>query len=215
LNQTPPDKLEAALAPLLDIDAALKFLALENVLINNDGYWVRASDYDLYLDPKGRFHLVPYDANETFTLPGGPGFRGGRRGPGSPSGNPPGDEGRPRINGVELDPLHAAKDASKPLLSKLLAVPALRARYLGYVHEIASTWLDWKKLGPLAQRYHSLIAAEVKADTRKLGSTEDFTRSLTEDLTGGRGPGGRISLKNFADQRRAFLLKQPVGTKAE
>jgi len=215
LNQTAPDKLEAALAPLLDIDATLKFLALENVLINNDGYWVRASDYDLYLDEKGRFHLVPYDSNETFSLPGGPGFRGGRRGPVGPDGSPPGDAGRPRINGVELDPLHAANDASKPLLSKLLAVPSLRARYLAYVREIAATWLDWNKLGPLAQRYHSLIDPEVKADTRKLTSTEDFNRSLIEDLTGGRGPGGRISLKNFANQRRAFLLNQPVGTKAQ
>jgi hypothetical protein len=215
LNQTAPDKLEAALAPLLDIDGALKFLALENVCINDDGYWVRASDYDLFLDEKGRFHVVPYDANETFSLPGGPGFRGGRRGPGGPGGSPAGDGGRPRINGVELDPLHAANDATKPLLSKLLAVPALRARYLGYVREMAATWLDWNKLGPLAQRYHALIAAEVKADTRKLVSTEDFARSLTEDPTGGRGPGGRISLKNFADQRRAFLLKQPVGAKAE
>jgi hypothetical protein len=215
LSQTEPDKLEAALAPLLDIEGALKFLALENVFTNNDGYWVRASDYDLFLDPKGRFHLVPYDANETFSLPGGPGFRGTRRGPGSPIGSPAGDAGRPRINGVELDPLYSVNDSSKPLLSKLLAVPALRARYLGYVREMAGTWLDWNKLGPLAQRYHSLVAADVKADTRKLVTTEDFDRSLTEDMTGGRGPGGRISLKNFADQRRAFLLRQPFGTKVD
>ena len=216
LNQTPPDKLEAALAPLLDIDGALKFLALENVFINNDGYWVRASDYDLFLDSKGRFHLVPYDANETFSLPGGPGFRGVRRGPGSFIESQAVDPGRPpRTRGVELDPLQAINDAGKPLLSKLLAVPALRARYLGYVREMASTWLDWNKLGPLAERYHALIAPEVKADTRNLVSTEDFNRSLTEDLTAGRGPGGRISLKNFADQRRVFLLKQPTGTQRE
>ncbi len=31
LNQTPPDQLAAALAPLLDVDHALAFLALENV----------------------------------------------------------------------------------------------------------------------------------------------------------------------------------------
>ncbi len=66
LNQTPPDKLEAALAPMLDIDGALKFLALETVLVNNDGYWVRASDYSIYLDPAGKFHIIPHDANETF-----------------------------------------------------------------------------------------------------------------------------------------------------
>ena len=50
--------------------------------------------------------------------------------------------GGQRINGVELDPLLAANDVNKPLISKLLAVPALRARYLGYVRDIAEKWLD-------------------------------------------------------------------------
>ncbi len=44
LNETPANKLVTALAPLPDIDGALKFLALENALINNNGYWIRASD---------------------------------------------------------------------------------------------------------------------------------------------------------------------------
>src|SRR5688572_29730485 len=44
LNTTPPDKLEAALARILDIDGALRFLALDVTLSNNDGYWTRASD---------------------------------------------------------------------------------------------------------------------------------------------------------------------------
>ncbi len=115
------------------------------------------------------------------------------------------------INGVELDPLRAANDPDKPLISKLLAVPALGARYLGYVRDIAEKWLDWNKLGPIAERYHSLIAEDVKADTRKLESTEDFEKGLTDDIPGtGFGPsgGGSISLKNFADQRRAYLLKE-------
>src|SRR5205823_1761616 len=38
LNETPPEQLEQELSPLLDIDGALKFLALENALINSDGY---------------------------------------------------------------------------------------------------------------------------------------------------------------------------------
>ena len=45
LNQTPPGRLEAALTPILDIDGVLRFLAVDNVLINGDGYWTRASDY--------------------------------------------------------------------------------------------------------------------------------------------------------------------------
>lgn len=115
----------------------------------------------------------------------------------------------PQVKGVELDPLVAANDPNKPLISKLLAVPALRARYLGYVREIADKWLDWKKLGPVAERYHALIANDVKADTRKLDSTDDFEKGLTQDIQGsGMGPfgGGSMGLKQFADQRRAYLL---------
>jgi spore coat protein CotH len=96
LNQTPPNKLEEALAPLLDIDGALKFLALENVLINNDGYWIRTSDYNIYQDAKGAFHVFPHDANETFARPGGPGFGRGPRGRGPQPDPDPGAAGPSR-----------------------------------------------------------------------------------------------------------------------
>ena len=376
LTETPAAELEAALAPLLDIDGTLKYLAWDNVLANGDGFWTRASDYSIYLDPKGRFHVLPYDANETFSLGGGPGGPAGRGGfgpgmivamqmlqqgdknedgklskaeftaladdwygkldadkagkvdqeqfiaglpeilpppPGfGPQGGAPGggqgqaqrpaqgqgqgggrgrfgpagfigpgffqaldadkngsltraeftatfskwftdwdkgsrgsldDEslrtglaavlpqpnfggpgggqrgmaggrgrggqggggpgmggpggGRPGgRGGPELDPLATASDDGKPLLSKLLAVPSLRTRYLGYVRDMADKWLDWKRLGPVAEQYHALIAADVKADTRKLDSYEAFEGSLT----------GTNGLKTFAEKRRAYLL---------
>lgn len=387
LNQTPPDQLEKALEPLLNLDGVLKFLALENVLVNNDGYWVRASDYSLYQDTTGRFHLFPHDANETFSVGGGPGGPGGPSGPGGfggpgggfgpemiltqqmleqadqnddrrltksefgalaetwfnkldpdrtgkvsqeqfiarfegllpppqgfgpPGGGPQGgqrpgggrggfgpamvlgpalfgatdtdkdgsltrselqdtfakwfsdwDRGKrgvltedslraglagvlPQPNfagpggpggqgggrgrggpggggpggggGVQLDPLVAANDPSKPLLSKLLAVPALRTRYLGYVREMAETWLDWNRLGPLAKEYQSVIADAVKVDTRKLDSTDAFFAGLdgSPQAQGGFGPGRgpRGSLKSFAEQRREFLLNHPEVKKA-
>jgi hypothetical protein len=177
LNETPADKLEAALAPILDIDGVLRFLALDVALVNSDGYWTRASDYNIYLDPKGQFHIIPHDFNEAMGGEGGRAFGPGRSGP-------------------DLDPLVGLTDPSKPLRSKLLAVPALRARYLEYVRDIADKWLDWKTLGPIAHKYHSFIAADVKVDTRKLYSFEEFQ-------TGLEGPGG---LKSFADRRRAYLL---------
>jgi len=194
LDKTPADKLEEALAPLLDIDQTLWFLAIENVFINSDGYWIRASDYEIYQDSKGRFHVIPYDANETFNYP----ERGGRMG---------GQE----VRGVELDPLAGSTDAGKPLLHRLLAVPTLKARYLTRLKTLAEQWLDWKKLGPLAAQYQALIADEVKADTRKLSSFEAFQKGVSEDVEqeGFRGPERALSLKNFAEQRRAFLLNHP------
>jgi spore coat protein CotH len=235
LTETPLDRLEAELSPILDIDGALRFLALDNALINNDGYWVRTCDYSLYEDTKGVFHVLPRDSNETFVRPGGPpGGGGGMRfrppqGQGPDGDGPPRDRfvggpgpggrgfgggpGGPRMNikGVELDPLIAEKDENKPLISKLLAVPKLKERYLGYVRDIAEKWLDWQKLEPIARQYQALIANDVRDDTRKLDKIEDFLKGVNEDTEGsGRpGPGGRgtIGLKKFADERRAYLLK--------
>ena len=179
LNQTPPGKLEAALAPMLDIDSALKFLAVEVALVNSDGYWTRASDFNLYRDPSGRFHVIPHDVNE------GLGGEGGGRGFGFGGGGP------------QLDPLVTADDPSKPLRSKLLAVPALRQKYLGYVRDIATRWLDWNAISPMLTTNHNLIAAEVKTDTRKLYDYAGFQAGIA--------PTGN-PLKSFLDNRRTFLL---------
>ena len=90
LNETPLDKLEEALAPMLNIDETLWFLALDNALINGDGYWVRASDYSIFRDEKGVFHMIPHDMNEAFQPAMGPGAGG----PGGGFGFGPGGPGR-------------------------------------------------------------------------------------------------------------------------
>ena len=120
--------------------------------------------------------------------------------------------------GAELDPFAGSDDPNKALLNKLLAVPALRTRYLSYMRDIAERRLDWNKVGPLAQQYQAVIAPYVKIDTRKLDTTEAFTTGVTEDTAeqSGRGPGARpkLSLKSFFEQRRAYLLKHPEVSKA-
>ena len=93
--------------------------------------------------------------------------------------------------GPELDPLVGLDDPAKPLRSKLLAVPALRAKYLGYVKDIATMWLDWKALGPIATNAQRLIAADVAVDTRKLDEFQPADQAL----------------KSFVEKRRAYLLK--------
>ncbi|MEE2685857.1 MAG: CotH kinase family protein [Planctomycetota bacterium] len=91
LDETPSEDLPAALEPILDVDGLLRFLALDMATVNSDGYWTRASDYSLYLDTGGMFHVIPHDMNEAFMLSGRPG--GGRPGGfGRPQGFPGGGE---------------------------------------------------------------------------------------------------------------------------
>jgi hypothetical protein len=184
LAETPADRLEAALEPMLDVDAFLGFIALDTAMASGDGFYQRVADYSLYLDPGGRFHFVFHDANEMFSA--------GGRGPGG---------------GVLLNPFAAAAQPDKPIISKILAVPALRDRYVRHVRDIAETWFDWKKIGPVVEQYRSLIAADVARDTRKLFTTEDFERSTTD----APAPG---TLRSFFDQRRAFLLSWADGATA-
>jgi len=225
LNETPTEQLEAALKPILEVDGALRFLALDVALANSDGYWTRASDYSIYQDPTGRFHVMPHDMNEALLEEGGgrggrgglpPGMQGGMP-PGAmppggmpPGGMPPAGRAGPggaggrggRGGGPELDALVGLDDTTKPLRSKLLAVPALRTRYLAYVRDIADKWLDWQTVNPLVTRWQSLIAADVALDTRKLFTTEAFA-------TGTRG--GEASLQSFIEKRREYLRKTVSG----
>ena len=186
------------------------------------------------LDANGKFHIIPHDANETFGAammmgfpggrPGGPGGgppgggRPGGPGGGPPGGGPPGGPGGgggpgrgPGGMGVELDPLIGLDDAAKPLRGKLLAVPALRAKYLAHVRAIATDWLDWDKLGPIVAQYRAVIDKELEADTRKLMSYPAYLRAVGDEVKG-ETPKGRqpLSLKDFAAKRRKYLLDYPA-----
>jgi CotH protein len=171
LDSTPAESLEAALGSRLDVDAYLRFLALDNVMVSGDAFFQRVSDYSLYRHPDGRFHFIFHDANEMF---------GTGRG--------------------ELSPLVAQNDTTKPIIAKVLAVPALRAKYLGYIREIAEKSLDWNAIGPVVKQYRDLIADDMARDTRKLFSTDDFLRTTADDSAYG-------TLRSFFEGRRAFLLR--------
>lgn len=205
LNETPADELEAALEPILDIDGALWFLAVDVALVNSDGYWTRASDYNIYQDAAGKFHILPHDMNEAFRN------RSGRGGPprGGPGGNPRGDrggnQGRNRRGGggggtrggVELDPLTGLDQERMPLRSVLLNSPKWQRQYLQNLREIAEM-LAWKNLGPIVAQHRALLEDEVARDTRKLFTTEAFL-AATSDAS-------ETGLRSFADKRSAFLL---------
>lgn len=198
LESTPDEQLESKLSAILNIDRALWFLALDNVFIDNDGYFSRASDYAIYQDPKGRFHLLPHDSNETFRFAGG------------------GGPNSWQTDGQMLSPVSQENDMMRPVISRLFAIPHLRARYLAHVRTIANEWLDWDMLQSIIAEYQSLVDAEVKADDKKLYAYEAFATSQIKDQGGGEGGGrggrGRRatpSFKRFVQERAEYLINHP------
>jgi spore coat protein CotH len=230
LDQLPDEKLETDLDRVLNVDSALWFLAVDNVLMDDDGYFSRGSDYCLYQDSTfKRFHLAPRDSNETFRFGGGPGpggpggpgggfggpggggakgfAKGGRGGPGG-FGGPGGGPGR-GASGPSLDPLAMTESNARPLIRRLLSNPNLRARYLAHVRTIVDEWLDWKTLGPVFEDYRALAAEDVLSDPHNLADFGEFFDSDVAEAAGGGPFGAPPGVKRFADARRAFLLKHP------
>ena len=199
LEQMPDDQLESELSAILNIDRALWFLALDNVFIDNDGYFSRASDYAFYQDPEGRFHLLPYDSNETFRFAGG------------------GGPNSWQTDGQMLSPVALENDTMRPVVKRLFAIPHLRARYLAHVRTITNEWLDWEVLQPIIAEYQSLVDADVKADDKKLYAYEAFATSQIKDQEGGGGGSGRggrggrstPSFNRFVEERAEYLLNHP------
>ena len=164
LNEPSLKKREAELPALLDIDRTLWFLALEWVFQDSDGYVKQGYDYRLVENPDGRFLPILYDNNEILPLP---------------------NLNRRAVNrqgqqGFGADPLEQMGNSYRPLISCLLAVPKWRARYLAHVRTIATECLDWKQVGPVCQKFHDLISAEVRADRRRLTTMTAFESSIEQ-----------------------------------
>ncbi|MHB8969406.1 MAG: CotH kinase family protein [Pirellulaceae bacterium] len=200
LQDTPQDERDSKFDKRMNVDEMLWFLAVDNVLIDGDGYNSRASDYNLYLDKRyNRFYVFSHDNNETFRWLEGPGSfgRGGEQ-------------------GADMDPLSQIDSPNRPLMIGLLSNPRLRARYLAHVRTIAEKWLDWNTLGPVYAQYRALIDSDVRADTKKLSSYDQFVQSDVSSSGEGRGPfGAPPGLKLFVEKRRAYLLNHAELTKPQ
>ena len=187
LEETSVDQLEQKLSGRFNLDGALWSLALECVF-QDEGYFTRGSDYNLYLDPDGRFQLLQHDGNEVMNIPGGPGMPSGLRGP-------------------KLEPFYNADNEDRPLMHKLFQAPQIKARYRHHLKTITEEWIDWDKIGPLVTGYSKLISDEIEKDVRKHSSFEDFKKGQVETSSDGRRT--KLGLKPFTIGRREFLLNHP------
>lgn len=165
LEQCGPDSLERKISAVLDLDRTLWYLACENIFTDEDSYVNKGgTDYYLYKDDEtGRLTPLEYDGKDTFL-----------------------------DSAVEWDPFYHADDPNYPLLHKLLAVPAIRQRYLAHYRTILKEVYNPAFLHPVIDAYAALVDSAVKADPRRPVSYEAFTAAVA-------------SLKDHVTQRSTFL----------
>ncbi|AUC80993.1 CotH kinase family protein [Lacinutrix sp. Bg11-31] len=188
---------------VLDVDMAIWMLAFDNVMVNLDSYIGQfKQNYYLYKDDNGRFKSIVWDLNMSFGTFGQTGASGG--GPGGGGG------GNGSLNSTtdkaQLDHLLHDTDANFPLLSKLLAVPTYKKKYLAHYKTILTENISNSSYLTLANDYQALITTAVTADTNKFYTDAQFTGNINTDYSLGMNTAS--GLTNLMSARSTYLLSQ-------
>ena len=168
LNNTSLEEMADDIESVLAVDRWLWFLAVENTFTDGDSYLTKGADYQLYYEVEtGRIHPLQHDGNEAFI-----------------------------VRNTSLSPFEGEDNGNRPIISRLLAVPALRQRYVAHLRTILDESLNWNTLGQKIAAHRALIEADVQADPKKLYTYEEFLSEL-------------IALEDFVEARRTYLLTHP------
>ena len=105
----------------MDVDASLKYLAFNNVVVNLDSYsGLFAHNFYLFQDATGQFHPLIWDLNMAF---GGFNHSGLKN-------------SLPLYDMQTLDPFLHENNPQRPLIQQLLQKPAYRQKYQTFMETI-------------------------------------------------------------------------------
>ena len=169
---------KGSLEDILDVDSVLQYFAANAVIHNWDDYAGQfAHNYYLYM-AEGRFHMIPWDMNEGF-LQTQAYYResdGARQNIATPvTGN--------------------ARLENRPLVEKLLSVPAYYQKYLEYCG-ILKEWLEEVSENQLSHLM-TLLQDSVRQDPAKFYSMDNFVDQFDKDNSNG--------LAGFLKERAEYL----------
>jgi len=164
LNNTPLAELPEEIESVLNVDRALWVCALEIVFQDDDGYVnKRGSDYCLYYEP---------ETGRMHLIQ---------------------YDGNECMQTGQWSLFYRAEDATVPVMCRLMAIPQYRQRYLAHVRTILDSFFTEDRLFAKIDAYQALIEGEVKADPKKLYTSQAFDSGIT-------------TLKSFIQTRRNSLL---------
>jgi uncharacterized protein (TIGR03437 family) len=192
LNETPLSSLEAAMAARMDVDSFLTAMALDNATGNLDGYVGMAQNFNFYRRPSdGRWVWMPWDPSLAFgAFPGGP--------TGSAA---------MQIRVDQTSPEGGAGQ-TRPLFSRLLSVPSIRARYLQIYRQLTERVILTEPVLRRMEQWRAVIRPYVQRETERLTAFEQFDRAMT--ATVGPAPGLRPFLTGRLDSVRSQLAALTV-----
>ena len=193
VRTTAPEQWRAGLEATFNVNHFLKWLAINNAIVNWDTYGAIAHNYYLYAHPTAKLTWIPWDHNLSMSgNPGITGTTGGGGGGGGPGGGGPGR------NGLSLTMNEVAN--TWPLIRYLADDPVYFERYKAYMKEFLGTVFTDARMTPLFQKYHAMVAPyAVGANGEQAGYTYlTSSAAFTTALSG---------LQSHVQARRALVAQ--------
>ena len=147
-NSAPAEGFAAAIAPYLDVDRFLTYLAVENAMAEQDGFLGLQGMNNFYVyqfTGQSRFQFIPWDHDTSFV-----------------------SASWPVLQRVDTNVLAA----------KLLADSARRQYYLDQVKATVATAVNAAFLGPRIDMYYGVMREAVLTDAKKPITNEEFEQGV-------------------------------------
>lgn len=142
---------------VLDVDQALKYIALNVAASNMDSYLgMNKQNYYLY-ENKGVFTILPWDYNMAFG-----GFGG---------------------SGILIDEPTQGAVAERPLVAKLLEVDEYKERYHAILQDMLDGYLKQETFAKRVEQLKALISEHVQQDPRPFYTYEQYEEAVPALLT--------------------------------
>ena len=162
LNNEPDETFPTEIEKVLDVDEALRFLAVSTLIVHLDNYLGIGHNYYLY-EGDGKFSIIPWDLNMAFGT-----FSNGID--------------RDGLINFYIDEPTAGPVAERPLVYRLLSYQPYLDAYHGYLEELLDGPFSLAVMESRIDQLADMIRPYVEADELKFYSTQDFERCLSQDL---------------------------------
>ncbi len=162
LNNEPDETFPEEIEKVLDVEGALKFIAVSACILHLDNYIGIGHNNYLY-EVNGKFHVIPWDTNMAFGT-----FNLGIRKDG--------------LINYYIDEPTGGPMSRYPLVDRLLSHEPYLDKYRGYMEEILDGPFSLDVVIPRIDQLAEMVRPYAEADTEMFYAFEDWERCLTEDL---------------------------------
>jgi spore coat protein CotH len=197
LNNEPDATFPQEIEKVLDVDEALRFLAVSAGIIHLDNYIGIGHNTYLY-EVNGKFTIIPWDLNMTFGT-----FNGGIRKDG--------------IINYYIDEPTAGPMNRFPLVNRLLSYPPYLDKYHQYLQELIDGPMSLDVILPRVDQLVEMVRPYAQADAEMFYTYEDWERCINEDLRppdvfeGWQAGGPSPALPYFLSTQESLSLRNNFG----